>query len=398
MTDYLDKLNQYYLEDKYKNNEEYSIYDIIPEYVKYYLESYMKKPITFLYRIQNIGVIAGGSLLFNNNSGDIDIFVNTEKDFNNILTICNEEKDTTYTVFQFKKKNNEKSVSYSIITINHKYFKIPLQLIYSNFSDPNDLITNFDMDYISIALHKSKFYNFTNNYDDVSFNTSKNLTNLRLSKAIRKGFKVPLFGLYSEKKINKYGLKDAYKLISKTFDEIIKNKKEPLQTLNYNNITNEKNISNKKYTVNKKENQFIYFYNLKCTGWKLDDNKPNTNKLYQEGMFIIESGSYCVLKKYICKKITINNIIVDNYKHLDNKVYKANISNPILSNYIFKFSNKFTEKNIPEPGQYYAVLELYYSDTIKVQRPVFKIIDIYSDDLSIMNMPITDDFTIYLKY
>jgi len=163
-----------------------------------------KALLELLTDIQEIGTIAGSSVsaslqierVFHDNVHDIDVFVSTAADFDELIRMLNDP--LSISVFNHEHSNKE----YSVMSILHHLSRIPIQIIMRDDETPIDLIKKFDMDYIQCAVHKNSLYT-TYEFDDTCctglsrcFNVSQ-IRNFRLSKALDKGISVPLFGKYS---------------------------------------------------------------------------------------------------------------------------------------------------------------------------------------------------------
>uniref|UniRef100_A0A6C0J7J7 Uncharacterized protein n=1 Tax=viral metagenome TaxID=1070528 RepID=A0A6C0J7J7_9ZZZZ len=310
-----------------------------------------KKSIYILDKIQDIGIIAGSSVAsvttdnldFCAHVHDIDVFVQTEDKFNEILDILR-DIDTEYFVLCYEKdmaqKNNNNN--YSIISVSHADFNIPIQIIMRVEETPRELIENFDMDCIQCAIHKSLTYQTSEfiltkkSGISTRFNSLRFPNGRRLSKALHKGYAVPLYGLYN------ISQSDTVK-ISQTDAETL--------TKVYLNTYGIKNTAKSKCSMST-------YGSLSVVGWNTAKQISMGKDLVHYGNFILrgEKGSKYYSVPYLCIPVSVigYNKYNETYSvHIEeNKILK---SLGISTNYI-KLSDAETP---PLMGNYNAVIQLY---------------------------------------
>ncbi len=117
-----------------------------------------------LVELSKIGVIAGGSIVYVLNDyvpdksvGDVDIFCNSEENFIKALDCirehCGNTDDIQYHVFA-----GLNPYELSVLTITIPNERVKYQLIYKEFDGPEDVINDFDFDYVQCAIHSGKLY------------------------------------------------------------------------------------------------------------------------------------------------------------------------------------------------------------------------------------------------
>lgn len=205
---------------------------LIPEHI---VANHFKDIAVLLMYLSNLGVIAGGSMVYALNNfvpgssvGDIDVFINDKVKFLEAFRIL---KSRTYFdqilvsnpgkyfqgdlsgVIPSEGPDEVEDSKISIITFVFKD-AIPgvdrkgsdsiwprIQLIFQNFERPEEVIESFDLDYVQCAYHQGQVY-LTEICKQSHINrtvfkaTEFPPTIDRLEKAYHKGFKVPIFGNY----------------------------------------------------------------------------------------------------------------------------------------------------------------------------------------------------------
>lgn len=151
-----------------------------------------------LFRISNVGVIAGGAALYAkcpsvNVVGDIDVFVTTKDDFFNIVNSFS----TIFGLDCVYQTSSRESTSIANVCIVGE--TVPFQIIYRKFDTVETLIDDFDLDYIKVAFHKGHFVVLP----EAQIAIEKKCVGKvacgstryeRLIKTAQKGFTVPIFG------------------------------------------------------------------------------------------------------------------------------------------------------------------------------------------------------------
>ena len=156
-----------------------------------------------LVELSKIGVIAGGSIVYVLNDyvpdksvGDVDIFCNSEENFIKALDCirehCGNTDDIQYHVFA-----GLNPYELSVLTITIPNERVKYQLIYKEFDGPEDVINDFDFDYVQCAIHSGKLY-ITKECKEshmakkvLKFRDMR-FRNDRLLKAMKKGFQCPV--------------------------------------------------------------------------------------------------------------------------------------------------------------------------------------------------------------
>jgi len=188
------------------------------------------KPAGLFKFITDRAVIAGGSVVYAllsdvplDTVGDIDIFINSEQTFNEILTELEERnigrfdsrQGNTYQVFRHEFdhiQNNtpdgdhvqnhtpdepSDNLGISIVNVTMSPAELSIQLIMSEFQSPMDVINNFDLDYVQCAFYQGQFYQTkycqeAHQTRQINYFKDSRLKHYRLKKAIAKGFRAPL--------------------------------------------------------------------------------------------------------------------------------------------------------------------------------------------------------------
>jgi hypothetical protein len=163
--------------------------------------------LELLSKLSNIGIIAGGSVVYALNSfvpketvGDIDVFVNNKDDFR----ICREliyenfpDCELISNYYQF----GINSISIIDIIILENY--PPIQLILNKFVSHTELLEGFDMDYIQCGIHnniihKTKWCIESHEKREI-LRVSSNIKEGRLIKATLKNFKSIVFKIAGQR-------------------------------------------------------------------------------------------------------------------------------------------------------------------------------------------------------
>lgn len=166
--------------------------------------------VELLHELQKIGTIAGSAVSahllsrFIDKVGDIDLFVDTKDAFNAALDLLFDSSGIQCYVFAHEFINAQDSdPCISVVSVQHSSFKVPIQIVMHKDKNPLDLVAHFDMDYIQCGFHNGIIYT-TDAFDKVrqtgqstQFNVSHPPRAYRLSKALDKGFSVPLYGMYN---------------------------------------------------------------------------------------------------------------------------------------------------------------------------------------------------------
>lgn len=145
------------------------------------------------------GVIAGGSAVFGlcdfvppSSVGDIDVFVNDKNTFFEIINwIKNKYKVESYGIFDTE--------YCSVISIKIQGERVEIQLIYQNWERPEDVIRSFDMDYVQCCIYEEEVQKTHECQESHSKRKIIRIRDtrfkmIRFEKAIKKGFKCPIFG------------------------------------------------------------------------------------------------------------------------------------------------------------------------------------------------------------
>jgi hypothetical protein len=158
--------------------------------------------LELLSKLSNIGIIAGGSVVYALNSfvpketvGDIDVFVNKEDDIMNCIELIYEKfPECEKIVYDFGNLQND---NYSIANIKILENCPPIQIILKGFSSHMELLEGFDIDYVECGIHNNKLY-ITK--DCIKSHNERQILKVRTSiryerllKATRKGFKCIVF-------------------------------------------------------------------------------------------------------------------------------------------------------------------------------------------------------------
>jgi hypothetical protein len=161
-----------------------------------------EKVLNLLSKLSNIGIIAGGSVVYALNSfvpketvGDIDVFVNTKIDFWKCVELIYEKfPDCKFTIGSSHIVNHPTS----IINVNIVETKSPpIQLILREFVSPKKLLKNFDIDYVQCGIHNNKLlitkFCKESHKERKILRVRPNIKEERLIKATRKNFKSIVF-------------------------------------------------------------------------------------------------------------------------------------------------------------------------------------------------------------
>jgi hypothetical protein len=161
-----------------------------------------EKVLNLLSKLSNIGIIAGGSVVYALNSfvpkesvGDIDVFVNKENDIMNCIELIYEKfPNCEKIVYNFETLQND---NYSIVIIKILENCPPIQIILYKFISHIELLEGFDIDYVGCGIHNNKLY-ITK--DCIKSHNERKILKVRTSikyerllKATRKGFKCIIF-------------------------------------------------------------------------------------------------------------------------------------------------------------------------------------------------------------
>jgi len=153
-----------------------------------------------LVNISNVGVIAGGSMVYALNNfvpvasvGDIDVFVNNKENYITIMNIIRSYfNEVDYYIISLKPN--------IIMNIVLPEQRVHIQLIWWEFSDPMNIIDNFDFDYVQCAFHQREvimthacLVSHMNREVSIITRTcaERYLLSARVRKALAKGFRVP---------------------------------------------------------------------------------------------------------------------------------------------------------------------------------------------------------------
>lgn len=152
------------------------------------------------------GIIAGGSMVYAllpdvniDTVGDIDVFVDTVEIFKELLDFLQELPIEKKYYSYLDDPNSE----ISIVSIKLEDAKVPIQIIMSDKSDPMELINSFDLDYVECAFFQGKIYQTVNcqiAHQTRVVDKFRLLRSVRLLKANKKGFKVPILMLEDDPK------------------------------------------------------------------------------------------------------------------------------------------------------------------------------------------------------
>lgn len=155
---------------------------------------------SLLNELSTIGVIAGGSVVFALNNfvpslsvSDIDLFCNSATSFIEALECIRKHCDDIK-CFIFDGLN---PYQLSVLTVSIPAEQVKYQLIYKEFKTPEDVINQFDIDYVQCAIHCDKLYITDECIEShlqkkvIKFHDLR-FRNDRLLKAIKKGFACPI--------------------------------------------------------------------------------------------------------------------------------------------------------------------------------------------------------------
>lgn len=158
-------------------------------------------PVYVLRDLCNLGVIAGGSVVFAMNNfvpkdsiGDVDIFLRTADDFQQALSLIR----SNFPSAGLSIPCNSGYYGMSVLNIKISQDDIPFQLIYKKWSDPNDLISKFDLDYVQCGIFNCSIFRTEECREShkerrVIRYWGRDFRDCRSLKAIKKGFSCPLF-------------------------------------------------------------------------------------------------------------------------------------------------------------------------------------------------------------
>lgn len=146
-------------------------------------------------------LIAGGSVVYALNEfvpvssvGDIDVFIPSIETFKNVQTAISDHFVAKLTPMGFLGNN-----SYSIVNVKIEDVKTEIQLIYRPYSNPNEILGTFDLDYVQCGLFNRSIIETPRckrSHKDRCINeflgVSRIFRKKRIHKAINKGFKCPL--------------------------------------------------------------------------------------------------------------------------------------------------------------------------------------------------------------
>ena len=330
--------------------------------------------LNILDSLQRIGVIAGSSVSsvlvpidFSNKVHDIDVFVDTEEAFNQALKTL-QHPCSIYHIFDRPLDEN----LLSVVAVTHPFFKIDIQVIMHCCETPIDVIKKFDLDYVQCAVHKGQLM-VTPEFQEMSenprasvlkFNKGQILKGYRLSKAIDKGFRAPLYG--------KYMPHSGINQIEITETEALQAKKT------YLNV----------YCPEIRSHDMIDFQRLVVCGWN-----PTSKKSYPYPRWAVSTNGVFILKHLsdpsvsykvpgICIPITITEYYPDNRRLRveDNHwLSRLKLYNP---NYLKLKRN--ADVDFHGPGKYHAVLQYYkYSDENYAMN-ICRVVQLLPSDLPIV--------------
>jgi len=161
-----------------------------------------------LLQLQNIGICAGGSVVYflndfidKNIVGDIDIFVKSSKEalqvYEIIKTFCTGNK-IELVASSYKGREDAAVVNFSF----EQNGKVNIQVIVKNYENPLDIVSNFDMDVVQCGFYQNNLL-ITENCKKAHifrkvrfyrcFRNSTKSSGKRLYKILLKGFEIPTF-------------------------------------------------------------------------------------------------------------------------------------------------------------------------------------------------------------
>ena len=183
-----------------------------------------------LTKLTELGVLSGGSVVYGLNDfvesssiGDYDIYFPTPETFmqahnlllstgcvKNLSTLasvfyggvsCPYDDDSKLSILNFDLDFTEKldQTSHTDTTYK-KYYRLGviIQLIYHPFSDPSDIVTHFDLDYVQCAFYQGQIFRTKDcrqsHLKQEIITGYMNPKIQRMQKALRKGFRTPLVG------------------------------------------------------------------------------------------------------------------------------------------------------------------------------------------------------------
>ena len=165
-----------------------------------------------LLELQTLGVVAGGSVVYAMNNyvnkdavTDVDIFI---LNCNNILK-CKINFECALRMFNrfFERFDFEpvgsRDGKCSVISIKLPYEQTTFQLIFTQFTSPQEVIDNFDMDYVQCGFFRNiilvtKEAQASHEQKKILCFNTLNIKPKRLVKAYKKGFIVPFISDYSK--------------------------------------------------------------------------------------------------------------------------------------------------------------------------------------------------------
>lgn len=178
--------------------------NIILKLAQLFPENLIGTVTKLLTEVSNVGVIAGGSILYaltnTTELGDIDVFVNTPNDFYMILNMIYKYANDNCSDCSYSRLvNPDDKNKLSILNIKLTECSPIIQLIYKHFNDARHLIENFDLDYIQCCINKGVLH-ITN--ECITSQKTKTILKYkdpmikhkRLCKALYKGFSTILLG------------------------------------------------------------------------------------------------------------------------------------------------------------------------------------------------------------
>ena len=179
------------------------------------------KILNILIRLNNVGLIAGGSVVYALNTfvnadtiSDIDVFVNSAENFWKAVNIVKSEyENIEYEIYDYYHDNR-----CSVVNLLIPGEKINIQIIYKYFDTPHDIINNFDIDYVACGIMNNELHIIPECELSHSRRQVFHIKTLtphvdRFIKAINKGFTSPVIGKYKpEAEINKCNWPDLCEL------------------------------------------------------------------------------------------------------------------------------------------------------------------------------------------
>ncbi len=294
-------------------------------------------------KLSNIGVIAGGSIVYTLNDfvpsdsvGDIDVYINDKQKFIDLINYIKFKYPVEIEVINFS--DYEQSSSFSeigIVNITLPHERVKLQLILIEYDFPMQIIESFDLDYVQCAFFKDSIY--TTNQCNQAFHDRKIYIATeyppsfkRLKKAISKGFSTILIGEES----------------SHCESNLLT---EPLQIDELRYITRRKSVSVKNYEIcNLKVNKFIL-------------NKKTSENHIITGSFVLNDfsvRSITIKLNFIeldCQQcVKINPVKLDFYT-----IERCNVPQNIFDQLV--------------PGEYYARIRFYLTSS----NPKFYVCEVF---------------------